>query len=329
MKLNTVFQDLIFTTLLAVVVITLVYFGFANIYSSEILNFEQFSEQFRSGIYQHRLLSGWLLFAVYEWLGTLNINFEIFRFKFLDSAAEPRFYLALYVLNTLFAVLTAITATIITHQRFFSGNASEKILITAVILLTIGLTQFVIVPYDISSYFFLLLFTLVFMRYFDKSSGSALILPLLLIVIATLNRESSALSLSFAASVLLVRYGFRKEMILPLVILALAFVAAYFGIRFFSESFTTNDGNLLMQNCTDPKNWLGGMFWLVFMLFTLKICNHSTNRRLILWFHIFSLPYIVMCFYTGILYEARLYVPLFITSVFLAKFNLNSITEGT
>ncbi len=327
MKLNTIFQDLIFATLLSVVVTTFVYFGFANIYSSEILNFRQFSEQFQSGIYQHRILSGWLLLAVYDFLGTLNPDYEIFRLKFLNPAAEPRFFIALFLLNTFFAVLTAKVATVITHQRFFSGSQAERILIIAVIVLTIALTQFVIVPYDISSYFFLLLFILFFMRYVDSNMLNNLIFPVLLIVISTLNRESSALSLSFAAAVLFVRYGIRKEMILPLAILALSFIATYAGIRFFSDSFTTNDGNLLVQNFTDPKNWLGIMFWLIFFLFTLKICNTKTNRKLILWFHIFSLPYIVMCFYTGILYEARLYVPLFITSVFLAKFNLNYSAE--
>ena len=214
---------------------------------------------------------------------------------------------------------------LITDLKSFVATNSEKLLIIAVAIFCVALSQFVIVPYDISSYFFLLVFFYFLIQYLEKQSVSKLIFLSIIILVSTLNRESSALSLSLAATLLYSKFGLKKESILPIAGLAIVFIAVYFGLRITSENFTTNDGNLLIHNFTQPKNILGLLFWAVFFVFTLILAKDQKAFKQILLFHLLSFPYLVLCFYTGIIYEIRLYIPLFLTSILLTKTELSKI----
>lgn len=285
------------------------------------MNFDDFQNQFHSGVYQYRILSGHFFIWIYDFLGTLNINYEVFKLKFLNPDSEPQMYLAFYILNTFFIILTAAMMVLITESKRFIASDSEKILITSVGVFVIAITQFVIVPYDISSYFFLLLFIWIFLKYLENLNSKYLILLAIVLIVSTINRESSALSISFAATLLYAKFGLKKETIIPIFILGITFLITYLGMRFINENFTTNDGSLLKENFTQTKNLMGILFWIVFFAFTILISKDQKARKNILVFHILAVPYIVMSFYTGILYEARLYVPLFLTSLILSQIN--------
>lgn len=313
--------------LFAFTVNSFVYFGFGNIYSSKILNYAEFQNQFANGIYQYRILSGYFLVWVYEFLGSLNLNYDIFKLKFLNPASEPQMYLSFYVLNTFFSVLCAAMMVLISEQKKFLATESEKILITAIGIFTIALTQFVIVPYDNSSYFFFLLFFYFLINYLNRGSNYLLIILVVIMALSTLNRESSALSISLAATLLFSKFGIKKQTLLPVAILTFTFIAVYLGMRFANESFSTNDGNLLAENFTQPKNFLGMLFWFVFFVFTLMISIGNEQRKMILIFHLLAIPYILMSFYTGILYEARLYVPLFLGGLVLSRHHKTSFKK--
>ncbi|QDP85552.1 hypothetical protein FNJ88_08255 [Chryseobacterium sp. SNU WT5] len=324
MKLNLP-SKIIFAMLLAFTINSFVYFGFANVYSSTILNYAHFQDQFQSGIYQYRILSGYLLGAVYECLSTLNIDYSIFKLKFINPQAEPQMYLSFYILNTVFIILSAFILVLITESKSFIASHSEKTLFVAVAVFIIGLTQFVIVPYDVSSYFFLLLFFYVLLQYLKDQSFFNIIILSVILLFSTLNRESSALSLSLAATLLYSKFGIQKKSVSLIVILVMIFMAVYFGLRVMSENFTTNDGNLFIQNFTQPKNILGILFWIVFFIFTLILAKDQKAIKHILLFHLLATPYLVVCFYTGILYEIRLYVPLFLTSLILSRISVANI----
>ena len=138
-------------------------------------------------------------------------------------------------------------------------------------------------------------------------------------LISTLNRESSALSLSLTATLLYAKFGLKKGTLIPVALLGITFLMAYFGMRLMNESFTTNDGNLLIQNFSQPKNVLGLLFWLLFFVFSVLLAKDRKAVQNILIFHLLSTPYIVMCFYAGIIYEIRLYIPLFLCALFLSR----------
>lgn len=307
---------------MAFTVNSFIYFGFANIYSTKILNLEDFQNQFRSGIYQYRILSGYLLLGIYHVLDILPINFELFRLKFLNPSSEPQMYVSLYILNTLFLTAFAAILVIFFESKKIIGSETEKILLAIILIFCIALSQFVIVPYDVSSYFLLVLFYIILVNYVQSPSLNKLVLLGSVLLISTLNRESSAISVAAAAVLLYLKYGLKKEAIRPVIVLGLIFVGTYLSLRFWSQSFSTNDGNLLYQNFTDPKNWLGALFSI--LLFTLSLYLSKTQRGIfaIILFHIIALPYILVCFYSGILYEVRLYLPLFISSVFIGRTKL-------
>ncbi len=307
--------------MLAFLVSTFVYLSFANIYSSKILNFQAFEQQFGTGIYQYRKLSGWLLRGVYDFLQTLNIDYQIFKFRFIDPHTEPAFYLSFFLVNTFFLMISAMLLTWLAESKAFEGTDAEKTLICSIIIFVIGLSQFVIVPYDVSSYFFLILFFYFFIKFLNQENTKYLLTLCLILAFSTLNRETAALSVSFAATLLYAKNGLKKATVIPVIILAVVFLITYLGLRIFSDSLTTNDGNLLIGNFTQPKNLLGIMFWLVFSIFAMFLAKSTVNAKCILLFHALSVPYILMCFYSGILYEIRLYVPLFITSVLIGRVN--------
>ena len=288
-------------------------------YSSKVLNYADFENQFHSGIYQYRTFSGYFLIWIYDFLSTLNIDYQIFKLKFFNTDAEPKMYLSFFILNTIFLILSSIVLVFITETKNFIATQSEKILMISVAIFAISLSQFVIVPYDVSSYFFLLFFFFFLLKYLEKDSALNLIILLVILIISTFNRESSALSLSLAATLLYAKFGLKKKMYLPIIFLFVSFIAVYLGMRLWSESFSTNDGNLLEENFSQPKNFLGILFWMIFFIFTLILAKDRKGVRLILIFHVLSFPYILMCFYTGILYEVRLYIPIFLTSLILSR----------
>lgn len=304
---------------MAFTVNSFVYFSFGNLYSSTVLNYADFENQFHSGIYQYRILSGYFLIWIYDFLSSLNIDYQIFKLKFFNTDAEPKMYLSFFILNTIFLILSSIVLVFITETKNFIATQSEKILMISVAIFAISLSQFVIVPYDVSSYFFLLFFFFFLLKYLEKDSALNLIILLVILIISTFNRESSALSLSLAATLLYAKFGLKKKMYLPIIFLFVSFIAVYLGMRLWSESFSTNDGNLLEENFSQPKNFLGILFWMIFFIFTLILAKDRKGVRLILIFHVLSFPYILMCFYTGILYEVRLYIPIFLTSLILNR----------
>ena len=318
MKINCI-SKFLFVSLFAIIVNSFIYFSFGNIYSSSVLNYADFQNQFHSGIYQYRILSGYFLTFIYDILSTLNIDYQSFKLKFANEGAEPQMYLSFYLLNTCFLVLSVFVMTLITETKSLIATESEKILLIIIALFTIAISQFVIVPYDVSSYFFLLVFFFFLIKYLEKNTSFYLLILGVLMVVSTFNRESSALSLSLMATVLYTKFGLKKETLFPVAILGFIFIAVYLGMRFMSENFATNDGNLFIENFSQPKNFLGMLFWLIFFLLTLILAKDKKTIRMIIIFHLLSLPYILMCIYTGILYEIRLYVPLFLTALFLGK----------
>jgi hypothetical protein len=222
-------------------------------------------------------------------------------------------------------VLSAATMVLITNLKDFLATSSEKLLITGISIFVMAFSQFVIVPYDISSYFFLLFFFYFFIKYLEKKSSLNLIILFFILIISTINRESSALSISLAATLLYAKFGLKKESIIPIFGLAIAFILTYIGLRVFNGSFTTNDGSLISKNIFEPKNLLGLLFWMTLFMLPLLLAKDNNAKKQILIFHLFAAPYLAMCFYTGILYEIRLYVPIFLTSLFLSRLEVKKI----
>ncbi|MDR2206357.1 MAG: hypothetical protein LBE36_09430 [Flavobacteriaceae bacterium] len=317
MKIN-LFAKISFAVLLAFVVSIFTYIAFGNIYSYPLLNYENFKEQYTSGVYQYRFLGISIFIWVYELLE--NSRYEIIlKTYFWDDVAEKNMLLAYYFVNTFFLILSAVVMVLILETKLFIIENSEKLLLIAVSVFTICLSQFVLVPYDCLSYFWTFLFFLVFIKYLENFSTQNLVLLLLILSFSTMTRESSALEISLAATLLFPKYKFGKKTIISIGWMIFIFLFVYTGLRLIYGSFTIINFSRFTENFTYTRNILGIGFWVVFFMFGILTAKDKTASKNIIIFHILSLPYIVFCVYTGNLYEIRLYVPIFLISLFLAK----------
>ncbi|MDP9956184.1 hypothetical protein J2X97_001821 [Epilithonimonas hungarica] len=323
MKVNLFFK-IIFVTLFAIVVNIFIYFAFGSVYSAPLLNIDSFKEQYESGVYQYRWLSTSLLIYIYNFLESLPFRIRL-KMDFWDKNAQPNMFFAYAFLNTFFLISANIVLLLITETKYFVANQSEKIFVVTLSTLSIGLSQFVLVPYDCSSYFFLFVFVLIFLKYLKNKRLILLFVLISILMISTFNRESSALSLSFAAVFLYNKYGLNKKSWLPMVYLVIGFLATYIGVRLAVDSFEIRNENFFLENMIQTRNRFGILFWIVFLVFSLLVSNNKQTTRNILIFHLFSLPYIIMCFYTGALYEIRLYIPIFLSCLIISKLSIEKI----
>jgi len=141
----------------------------------------------------------------------------------------------------------------------------------------------------------------------------------LIIILATLFRESSALIISSFVSY---QYIIRKENIissfkksLPLIF---SFLIIYFGVRMFlgdlifSEGFKENTGFRYIYQLL-----------FVFSFFGILMMDVSKYfKKLIYIFLILSLPYIFTIFYSGLMVELRLTIPIFLIIVIFKEFKI-------
>jgi hypothetical protein len=312
--------------LLSLVTSKIVYFGFTPNYAADIFSRKSFNSRFDHDVYKYRILCKYLLFAVDDWLGQ----------DMPEKGAEPRilvntpggserFYLAFYYLNSFFLVLTSIMAALLLDlQKSFLFSSSEKMLIIFLIPLLIGLSQFTVCCYDVSSFFFQLLTLYVFLRITDKHYWLSVFLISGLIVLSTLNRESSALSVSLIVLLLATRYGFNRRVILGMGMIAASFLGSYIGLHHFITDpshmsiVNTQAGKLLIDT-----NMIGLFFWGLFFYLPMAIAVSPENKWLIGAFFLLSSPYIYTCLKDGVLWEVRLYIPLFLGALFLSKLEVS------
>ena len=308
--------------LLSMVTNKIVYFGYTPNYAADIFSRQAFNGRFDHDVYKYRILSKYLLFKVDDWLGrSMPEKGAEWRIAIQTPGGSQRFYLAFYYLNTFFLVLTSVMLILLLYMDGgFQLNEAERNLILFLVPIVIGLSQFVVCCYDVSSYFFQLLILYLFLKYIDRYRTATLIGIGTLLIISTVNRESSALSVSMVVLLLLTRYGINRQTLISSGALAVCFLATYIALRYFIQDsahlqiFNIQAGHLLIDT-----NITGLLFWGLFFYLTMAMANAAENRWLIAVFFLFSFPYILTCLKDGVMWEVRLYIPLFIGSIFLSK----------
>lgn len=321
MKMQLFFPILV-AILLSMVTSKIVYFGFTPNYAADIFSKKAFSFRFSHDVYQYRVLGKWLLFTVDDWLsGSMPEKGAEPRILINTRNGSERFYYAFFYLNTFFLILTSIVLVLLLYNvpalRF---SEAERSLILFLAPVLIGLSEFTVVMYDVSSYFFQLLILYVFLKYAVRYRAASLAAICLLIVLSTLNRESSALSVSMVLLLLFLREGLSRKALTAMACVTGSFVLTYVALRYFIVDprhlriLNLQAGNLLVDT-----NIIGFIFWGLFLYLPLSMAGSGENRLMIGAFHLLSLPYIYTCLKDGVLWEVRLYIPLFLGSLMLCK----------
>lgn len=298
---------------LIVILQCIFYFGYVGNY----LNYQHLNQLpsfYSEDIYQYRILSvkSFEIFQEYftQFMNYLN-QWPYFT-KSLQNLGTP-FYLSLMVFNTIFYVLAYLVLDrILSLQHYFKIKEKEKILTIVFSILVIGISQYVLTPYDLSSYFLLFVGIWLSLKYFEKSEFNYLFFLCLIIIFSTLNRETSALNISFFALLWFHKNNnslFKKTKIWPLALVILVFILTYIGIRLYIGKTQVVQNIYLVQNLTEIKNLLGIAFFGIVLYFT-KLFSNSTSWQSIKQFLFLASPYILVIFLSGILWEIRLFVPL-------------------
>jgi hypothetical protein len=178
----------------------------------------------------------------------------------------------------------------------------------------------VVCVYDVSSYFFQLLAIYLFLKFHEEHPVLSVVTMSIVVVVSTLNRESSALSVSILAVLLLMRYGFKSSTLLNILILTVSFLFTYIGLRYWIiDPYDVHITNINVGKYWKTMNLYGLLFWAIFFCLPMAIADSKENRLLISAFFLFSAPYVYTCLKDGILWEVRLYIPLFLGALFLSK----------
>lgn len=326
MKYN-LFISLAVAVLLSMVTSKIVYFGFTPNYAADIFSRKAFNGRFDHDVYKYRILCKYLLFAVDDWLGNdMPEKGAEARILINTRDGSERFYLAFYYLNTFFLVLTSIMVVLLLDlNRSFLFSQGEKALIIFLTPMLICLSQFTVCCYDVSSYFFQLLVLYIFLRFSDRYYWITLASIGGLIALSTLNRESSALSVSMITLLLLTQFGIKRKIWYSIFGIAGIYLTTYIALRILIVDPTNmRIVNLQAGHLLIDTNFIGLIFWGLFLYLPLSLAATAENKFLIGIFFLFCLPYIYTCLKDGVLWEVRLYIPLFLGALFLSKLDVSA-----
>jgi 4-amino-4-deoxy-L-arabinose transferase-like glycosyltransferase len=131
--------------LLSIVVSYIVYFGFTPNYTRNVFNEHSFRQQYDQGLYRYRILSKELVLSLHSALQARTpAQTPKKRFLVLDDHASNLFYITYFIVNAVFLLLSSLLLVLILDLAIFRITNHEKSLLLFLIVVVVGLTQFVI-----------------------------------------------------------------------------------------------------------------------------------------------------------------------------------------
>ncbi len=287
----------------------MIYVGATTNYTTGVFSEKGFHAQYDSGIYKYRVLGKESFLLIKGFVDTDRLP----RFKpgITHSNGSPIssvYYATYFYNNTLFLILTCLIlcATLGVHKSK-NFNTTDLPIICAAMLMT--LTQYVVVPYDTATYFFLSIGIFLTLR--DKQSLITGLLLLVTVILATLTRETALLIVSFY-----VAYHFKALLTTRLnsrhintLVAGCGFIATYTWLRvhFGFEHALFQDVQFFKS-----MNIFSLAGFLFFTAFISSLVLTGSNDYRATGFLITSLPYTLMVLIVGMPHELRLWIPIFI-----------------
>jgi len=289
-----------------------VYYGFGTNYTADVFHEEGFREQYESGVYRYRILGRHLLLGTHSLMESDFFASRLLREHLpgppggalaLDGRTDPTFYSSYFVLNTFFLVLCCVLMYLI----LAGSPLAERMLRLLVAILLIGLTQYVVCPYDTLSYALILLTFLLILR--QRKYG----LPTVLLALAasTLARETAVLAIPF-----FIAHNWdgvsarRPREILHLALMAAVFAATYLVLRLLLGFDSAVWQNVrFLENISSTRSIAG---FLAMPVVAYPLAAISGRRRKSLVFLLACLPYWLAMLVVAETWETRLWVPVWL-----------------
>jgi hypothetical protein len=296
-----------------------VYYGFATNYTGGVFHEAGFRAQYESGIYKYRVLGRHLLLRTHQLIVSQSLPALIVAKLFgktpaslvrLDPQADAKFYAAYFVQNTFFMVLSCIVLYFLLPKTATPPVSGPYVF--GVLLM--GITQYVVCPYDTLSYSLVLLSFFLITRPFRFS------FPILVFVLcaSTLVRESAALTLSFYFAYHHAELmNFKRRELRQLGLLIGTFVVTYLLLRVYCGlNEAVWQEVKLRANLTAFKTWAGIM---VMPVVSYMLCAGSRKLKQCLIFLAASLPYLLSMVVIANTWEIRIWVPIWLGLICLAR----------
>ncbi len=294
-----------------------VYYGFTTNYTTGVFSATGFEHRYGNDVYRYRVLGSWLQLTTHRAIerhGLLSLAPR--SLKLLDPSGSPAFYTAYFLNNTFFLCLTCSVLFLVLRNSAVARlpGLADALLLLSCLLMTI--TQYVVVPYDTLSYFFLACgFYLITAR---PGVVQTAVLGLV-VVLGTLTRETAALIPAFFLAChrrrLLARPFVWSAPHTVLALLAGCFAATYAALRL---ALGTQDAVFqsfrLTQNLGNPFS-LAGLTLLGALILTSLLDRRARGEITV--FLAASVPYLLSALAVAQPWEIRLWVPILLSILVL------------
>ena len=323
--------------LLPVLVQYVCYYQFTTNYTTNAFSKESFTEMYNNSVYKSRIIGKELHLFTYQQLDKIerirnlrnaadsDLLLTKKRLQFMDPTADPVFYLTYFLLATLFTILTSVLLLrIFDIKDFFPQDRQTKDLVICFFILLTGLTQFVVTPYDNPGYFFMALGSYLFLKFLSSGRKIYIFSVLGVIILATFNRETSLLLLSFIAAIYFAYEGFKISWIRRMILPVLCFVIPYLYLKLFYHggASITEESKLAVNLDITNSYALRGMAFGAFLLYFIFSVQNKNKSKFVLYFLIFSLPYIIIIHAVGVMIEYRLWMPVLLGALVLSMLHV-------
>lgn len=305
--------------------------GFRNIYDTKVYKSRQLGKQLHLWVYS-KLSSVSKMKSIQEKKDDEANPLNTKRLAFMDANADPVFYFTYFLIAVFFTVLTALLLLYtLDDPKLFNLSQSFRDLIVLFFILVVGFTQFVVTPYDTVGYFFQAAGMLLFLKYFTTNNSIYFAGLLLTIAMATFNRETSLLILSFMAAVYYFIYRLNPVWIKKMILPVLCFIVPYLYLKLFQgggAAFT--DENKLAVNLDIRNSYaIRGLAFSAFILYFILVTINRHKSPLVKFFLFFALPYLIIIHAVGVMIEYRLWLPVLEGAIVLALIQPTSLQPVT
>ncbi|HJR79583.1 MAG TPA: hypothetical protein VJ821_05895 [Anaerolineales bacterium] len=322
MKPNTIFFLRLFLLggILPIIMSNIVYVGFATNYTGGVFSKQGFEHQYEAGIYKYRVLGNTMLLKTYDLVKSYDLPaFAPYSLRILDNAGDPQFYSAYFYMNTVFLCLTCALLIIILGAHRKNTDFMMVDLPALFMCFLMAITQYVVVPYDTLSYFFLV--TAVILIIYDSKMPWNLIALCIVVILATLTRETAVLILGFYFAIhhrqIITRPTTLKINQQQGVLLSLSacFVFTYLGLRWiFGSEHAVYEVFLLTKNPHLGYAILGVLFYASLAL--LLFITTAVTKEISVFFLV-TFPYVLFIVLFADPWEIRLWTPLILLLIIL------------
>jgi len=295
-----------------IIVSNIVYTGFSTNYTVGVFSKRGFEYYYGNGIYKYRVLGNTMLLKTYDLIKRYNLpTFAPRSLNLLDYAGDPQFYSAYFYLNTFFLCLTSILLLIILGAHHKNMDFMMVDLPVLFMCFLIAIAQYVVVPYDTLSYFFLSIAVILII--YDNGTLWNLLGLCIIVILATLTRETAAFILSFYFAI-----NYKTILTKPttlkinqkqaiLIIITACFIFTYIGLRWvFGYDHAIYEAIVLSKNINRPDAILGMLF---FVSIALIIFITKAVTKEISVFFVVTLPYVLFVLLFAEAWEIRLWTP--------------------